>query len=259
MMGIFGGIYYYFPKFFGRKMSETLGSWHFWLNFIGLNLTFFPMHLAGMLGMPRRVYQYDAGQGLELFNRLSAVGYLFLLASSFVFIHNFFRSKRKGEIAGNDPWGAPTLEWSIPSPPPEYNFAEIPTVTSRYPLWDLKAPELTTDVPHSKAGDSELKVDVVGQTAGVAKNVNPLGPDRAPRTADLHEETHPQTARELGIPMPAPTAKPMFTALGLLIMAIGMLFKDIKQGLFYPVLLGGTALLVIGLYAWLTSPLEDEH
>jgi cytochrome c oxidase subunit 1 len=227
---------------------------------IGLNLTFFPMHYAGMLGMPRRVYQYDSGQGLELFNTLSFIGYGFLAASSLVFVHNFFRSKRKGEVTGNDPWGAPTLEWSIPSPPPEYNFREIPTVTSRYPLWDLKSPQLTTEVPHSKKGDMEIEIDVGGKEAGVASGVNPLGPDRMPRTSDLHEEKQRTlTARELGIPMPSPTAKPMFTALGLLIIAVGMLFKDLQQALFYPVVLGGATLLVVGLYAWLTSPLEEEH
>ena len=258
MMGIFGGIYYYFPKMFGRKMSESLGSWHFWLNMIGLNLTFFPMHYSGLLGMPRRVYQYDSGQGLELFNMLSFIGYGFLAASSLVFVHNFFRSKRKGEVTGNDPWGAPTLEWSIPSPPPEYNFAEIPTVTSRYPLWDLKAPQLTTEVPHSKSGDTELEIDVGGKAAGTA-HVNPLGPDKQPRTAALHEERRSATARELGIPMPASTAKPVVAALGILVIAVGMLFKDLKQGLFYPIVLGGAALLVVGLYAWLTSPLEEEY
>jgi cytochrome c oxidase subunit 1 len=258
MMGIFGGIYYYFPKFFGRKMSETLGSWHFWTNLIGLNLTFFPMHYSGLLGMPRRIYQYDSGQGFELFNLLSSLGYLILFVSSVIFVHNFFRSKRKGEVTGNDPWGAPTLEWSIPSPPPEYNFAEIPTVTSRYPLWDVKSPELTTDVPHSKAGDTELEIDVGGNETGVA-HVNPLGPDRVPREHALREERRSMTARELGIPMPASTAKPMFAALGLLLMGVGMLFKDLQTTLFYLVLLSGTTLLVTSLYAWLTSPLEDEH
>ena len=258
MMGIFGGIYYYFPKMFGRKMDERLGSWHYWTNLVGLNLTFFPMHFAGMLGLPRRVYQYDSGQGYEPFMTATTIGYGLLLVSSLFFVHNFFRSKKKGERASNDPWGAPTLEWSIPSPPPEYNFREIPTVTSRYPLWDLKAPQLTAEVPHSKQGDTELEVDVAGKEAGHAR-VNPLGPDRQPRTADLHEERRAFTARELGIPMPAPTAKPMFTALGILVVAVGMLFKDLKQGLFYPVVLGGAALIVLGLYAWLTSPLEEEH
>ena len=224
-----------------------------------MNLTFFPMHYSGMLGMPRRVYQYDSGQGYEIFNALTSAGYAFLFASSLVFIHNFFRSKKKGERTGNDPWGAPTLEWSIPSPPPEYNFAEIPTVSSRYPLWDVKSPELTAEVPHSKAGDTELEVDVAGKQAGVARGVNPLGPDKTPAQSPMHVETRALTARELGIPMPAPTAKPMFTALGITVMAIGMLFKDLKPGLFYPVVLGGATLLVLGLYAWLTSPLEDEH
>ena len=140
IMGIFAGLYHYFPKWYGRKMNERLGTWHFWLNFIAFNLTFFPMHFAGMLGMPRRVYTYDAGQGWETFNLLSSIG-AFLMAPAFLlFCWNFFRSKKHGEIAGDNPWDAATLEWSIPSPPPEYNFAQIPMVTSRYPLWDLRTP-----------------------------------------------------------------------------------------------------------------------
>jgi cytochrome c oxidase subunit 1 len=264
IMGIFAGIYYYFPKMFGRMMNERLGSWHFWINLVGMNLTFFPMHYAGLLGMPRRIYQYDAGTGIEKFNTLASLGYVLLLVASLFFIYNFFWSRKRGPIAGNDPWGAPTLEWSMPSPPPEYNFAELPTVTSRYPLWDLKHPELTTDVPHSKRGDEELKVDVGGKTGGVA-HPTPIGPDKvpaqSPRNEPLREQRQVATAKELGIPMPSSTAKPMVAALGLTIMISGMLFKGLpgKEPMFYLVVLGGATLLVVSLYAWLTSPLEEEH
>src|SRR5471030_2788449 len=143
MMGIFGGIYFYYPKMTGRLMSEKLGSWHFWTTFIGMNLSFFPMHFSGLMGMPRRIYTYDAGQGWDTFNLISSVGTAMLILSTLIFVINFLKSRKNGEIAPNDAWGAGTLEWSIPSPPPDYNFAEIPVVTSRYPLWDLKHPERT--------------------------------------------------------------------------------------------------------------------
>src|SRR5918996_84430 len=130
MMGIFAGIYHYFPKITGRMMNERLGKTHFWPTFIAMNLTFFPMHYAGMLGMPRRIYTYDAGQGWDLFNAMSTGGAYLLAISVAIFIWNFLVSLKRGAIAGPNPWNAPTLEWSIPSPPPEYNFAQMPEVHS---------------------------------------------------------------------------------------------------------------------------------
>src|SRR5262249_36960091 len=115
VMGIFAGIYHYFPKITGRLMNETAGKWHFWLNFIGMNLTFFPMHFSGLLGMPRRIYTYDSGQGWDIFNLMSSAGTAFLLVASAIFAVNFIRSRKHGAIAGSNPWDAATLEWSIPS------------------------------------------------------------------------------------------------------------------------------------------------
>jgi cytochrome c oxidase subunit 1 len=182
IMGLFGGIYYYFPKITGRMLSEKIGNWHFWLNFIGVNLTFFPMHFSGLYGMPRRVFSYPAGQGWDSFNFTSSIGAYIQAVAGLIFAYNLFRSLRSGAIAGNDPWGAATLEWSIPSPPPDYNFAEIPTVTSRYPLWDLKSPRLTSDVPHSKGGDKRIEVDVAGKEVGSFTVGNPgARRDRRPR------------------------------------------------------------------------------
>jgi cytochrome c oxidase subunit 1 len=135
MFGIFAGIYHYFPKMFGRLMDERLGKLHFWLTFVGAHVTFFPMHFSGLSGMPRRIYTYDAGQGYTGYNAVSTAGYGVLLLATLVFVYNFLRSRTRGAVAGDDPWGAGTLEWSIPSPPPDYNFAELPRVTSRYPLW----------------------------------------------------------------------------------------------------------------------------
>src|SRR5687767_15234824 len=121
-MGIFAGIYHYFLKITGRLMNERLGQWHFWLNFIAMNLTFFPMHFSGMLGMPRRIYTYDAGQGWDSYNMMSSIGAYMLFAATAIFVYNFFVSRKRGAIAGANPWNAGTLEWTIPSPPPEYNF-----------------------------------------------------------------------------------------------------------------------------------------
>ena len=255
-----GGIYYYYPKMFGRLMSERLGTWHFWLFYIGMNLTFFPMHFSGMLGMPRRIYTYDAGQGWDTFNLISTIGTGLLVIGTLIFLHNFFRSKKRGEVAGNNPWDAPTLEWSIPSPPPEYNFARIPTVTSRYPLWDITHPERMVDVPHTVAGDRVMEVDAGGADTGARPHVNPIGASKVPSQGPMQLETERFTARELGIPMPAQTAWPLATAFGIVVMLSGLLFihRDSKT-LFFTLLFGGATILVGSLYAWLTSPLEEAH
>src|SRR5688500_15654118 len=123
MMGLFAGVYYYYPKLTGRLLSEKIGNWHFWLMFIGINLTFMPMHWSGLMGMPRRTWVYDAGQGLEVYNLMSSIGAYIQVLAVLIGFWNLMRAWRSGPIAGNDPWGAPTLEWSLPSPPPEYNFA----------------------------------------------------------------------------------------------------------------------------------------
>jgi cytochrome c oxidase subunit I+III len=132
---LMGAIYYWFPKITGRMLSERLGQWHFWLAFLGFNGAFFPMHVLGLLGMPRRVYTYPAGlgwDGINLFVSLSAT----VLAVSFLLLAvNIVLSLRRGASAGDNPWDAPTLEWATSSPPPPYNFARIPVVRSRDPLW----------------------------------------------------------------------------------------------------------------------------
>jgi cytochrome c oxidase subunit 1 len=141
MLGIFSGIYYWFPKLTGRMLSEKLGAWHFWLVMIGMNLTFFPMHFAGLLGMPRRVYTYSPSLHVEGFNMLSTIGVVVLMAGILMFLINMLKSVRGGEVAPINPWNAPGLEWAIPSPPPEYNFAKLPTVHSLDPLWHQDGPK----------------------------------------------------------------------------------------------------------------------
>jgi len=138
---IFGAFYYWFPKATGKGYNEKLASLHFWLFFIGFHLTFDLMHIPGLLGMPRRIYTYEPGRGWDTWNLLVTVGVVFQAAGILIFACNLVWSYLRGKTAGNDPWDAWTLEWSTSSPPPEYNYAVIPVVRSRRPLWDLKHPE----------------------------------------------------------------------------------------------------------------------
>ena len=147
MFGIMAGLYYWFPKITGRMLSDGLGKLHFWLMFIGFNMTFFPMHFLGLNGMPRRVYTYTEDLGFGSLNMLSTVGSFIMGVSFLVMAYNIWKSLKRGEKAGNDPWDANTLEWSIASPPPEHNFDELPEVRSERPLFDQKHPELAHNAP----------------------------------------------------------------------------------------------------------------
>ena len=132
---LIGGIYYWFPKMTGRMLDERLGRWNFWTLFAGFNITFFPMHIVGLQGMPRRIYTYPASMGWTPANLISTFGALFLVAGGAMLIANVIRSARRGAIAGDNPWGADTLEWGTSSPPPAYNFLQIPVVEGRHALW----------------------------------------------------------------------------------------------------------------------------
>jgi cytochrome c oxidase subunit 1 len=147
VLGLFAGIYYWWPKMTGRLLSETLGKWHFWLTFLGMNLAFFPMHFIGLLGMPRRIYTYAPELGVARLNLVSTLGALVLGVAVLVFLWNMWRSRTRGRPAPNDPWGGATLEWSIASPPPVYNFTVIPTVANRLPRWKTEHHEPMRDPP----------------------------------------------------------------------------------------------------------------
>ena len=136
---LFAAFYYWFPKWTGRLLSERLGKAHFWLWLLGVNLTFFPMHTLGLTGMPRRVYTYPDGMGWNELNATATLGSYVIALSVLVFLVNVVRSRRRGELAGSDPWGADTLEWGTSSPPPPYNFAPIPVVEGRAALWSRTA------------------------------------------------------------------------------------------------------------------------
>jgi cytochrome c oxidase subunit I+III len=132
---LIGAVYYWYPKIIGRMLSERIGQWNFWTAFVGFNVAFFPMHILGLNGMPRRVYTYTADVGWDGLNILSSTGAVIFAASFVLLLLNVIYSRFRGAPAGDNPWGASTLEWATTSPPPDYNFSRIPLVNHRDPLW----------------------------------------------------------------------------------------------------------------------------
>jgi cytochrome c oxidase subunit 1 len=186
IFGLFAGAYYWWPKIFGRLLDERLGKWHFWLMLLGFNLTFFPMHYLGLIGMPRRIYTYAPDLGWNIWNLVSTTG-AFLIALSFVvFLVNVVKTTRSAAAAAADPWDGRTLEWSIASPPPPWNFARIPTVHDRDELWLRK----------------------YGHEAGRRRPAEPEHPERP-------EPIH----------MPRPSVWPLLLAGSLLVMVAGALIS----------------------------------
>jgi len=147
IVGIFSGIYYWFPKMTGRFLDESWGKVNFWLMFVGVDLTFFPMHFLGLSGMPRRIYTYDSGFGWDTWNLVATIGAYTLALGILVFIINFFKTLRQPPTAGNNPWDGSTLEWATSSPPPEHDFDVIPEVRDRDPLWYDRDHNITQPLP----------------------------------------------------------------------------------------------------------------
>jgi cytochrome c oxidase subunit 1 len=222
MFGLFAGIYYWFPKFTGRLLDEGWGQLHFWLMFIGFNVTFQPMMILGLLGMPRRIYSYPAGAGWDVWNALATAGALLIGLSVLAFMFNVVLSLRRKVEAGADPWDGRTLEWSLPSPVPSYNFAEIPTVQARDAFWHRKYTEDETGRP----------VPIVG------------GGAQAPE-----EEEHAEGEGH-GIHMPSPSFFPLIAALGLPIIATGLIYDA-------AIVAVGVAVLVVGIYGWALEPASE--
>jgi cytochrome c oxidase subunit I+III len=197
---VVAGIYYWFPKFTGRMMDERLGTWSFWTMFVGTNVVFFPMHIVGLLGMPRRIYTYPAGLGWDTYNLIETIGAAIFAVGAVLVVINVLWSRSRGRRAGPNPWDAPTLEWSTPSPPPPYNFAVLPTIASRHPLWE----------------------DRLGEGSGRSLL------DRGPLLVDGRETfaTTPLDAEPSAIMrMPEDTYVPFLLAVSLGVVAYGLLFS----------------------------------
>ena len=208
IFGIFAGIYYWFPKMTGRMLGEGMGKANFWFTFAGMNITFFPMHFVGLNGMPRRIYTYGEEFGWGWLNSLSSLGYVVLFIGMLLFVINLIQSLRNGRPSGHDPWDAPTLEWSISSPPPVYNFAEIPRVEGRDPYWTTKR-----------------RAEAAGQPVA--------GPEAPVDVSTIH--------------MPSPSYWPAFAAVGVVLIAAGLLTH-------YGLSLVGGLIALLGTIGWSNEP-----
>jgi cytochrome c oxidase subunit I len=215
IFGLFGGMYYWWPKVFGRRLGEGLGKAHFWIMLLGFNLTFGPMHILGLQGMIRRAYTYPASLGLTFWNQVSSVGAFMIALSILVFIVNVVVTSRRTKTNESDPWDGRTIEWSTPSPPPEYNFAEIPQIHALDDHWHRKYAE-------DKTGR------LVPVQAGAAEDA-----------AD-HEGGH-------GIHLPNPSFWPIVAAAGLPLLGYGPLFQWWLAGL-------GGFVMIVALYGWALEP-----
>ena len=242
IFALFAGIYYWWPKFTGRMLNDGLGKLHFFITFIAFNITFFPMHYLGMDGMPRRIYTYDSNMGWDLWNMVATVGSFLIGVSVLIFLHNVFQSLRKGEPAGNDPWDGRTLEWSIPSPPPVYNFAEIPTVHSRDAHWESKYPDAEHGAPVPVAGGAEAGTSHGGQV--VDQVLATATPD-----AGHHEEGHQ------GIHLPGLSYYPVMLAFGMVLAAYGVIYHGTLTWAMAAV---GAGIAMVATYAWSFEPAEEE-
>jgi cytochrome c oxidase subunit I len=227
---VVAGFYFWLPKMTGRMLSERLGRWNFWTMFIGFNLGFFPMHIAGLLGMPRRIYTYPAGLGWDTVNLVTTLGAYVFAVGIVLFLVNVAWSLRRGPAAGPNPWDAPTLEWTTASPPPPYNFAVLPTVASRDPLWEDRLQE----GPERSVIDRGPTLDEGRETLGVT-----------PLDAEPSEV----------LTMPEDSLYPFLLALSLLATFYGLLTGT------WALAIAGGALVAVTTIGWLwpASPPTPEE
>jgi cytochrome c oxidase subunit 1 len=227
IFALFGAIYFWYPKLFGRMLDEHIGKWHYWLTFAGFNLTFGPMHILGLEGMPRRIYTYDKSLGLAFWNMVATIGAFIIALGVLVFLYNVWKTWKEAVPAPQDPWDARTLEWTLPSPVPAYNFAELPTVHSLDEFWHQKYTE-----------DEEGRLVKLPQQPAPAVA---LGPDH-------------------GVHLPSPSYFPIVASAGLPIIAYGIVFGRGGGGS-YLVSIIGVLILLGGLYAWAFEPSTEpeEH
>jgi cytochrome c oxidase subunit I+III len=222
---IFGALYYWLPKMTGRMLNERVGKWSFWTMFVGFNLAFFPMHILGFLGMPRRVYSYAEGLGWDGLNLVVTIGSFVFGFGTFLTLVNWLWSRFKGEPAGGNPWDADGLEWSTPtSPPPECNFEAIPIVAGRHPLWDSERLE------EAESGSDEA-TKAFGPSGAVEKQTPIVGG----MIADS----------QLTMEIPKPTYMPFVVAVGIALIFVALLVKAALIAVL------GVLVGMVGLGVWL--------
>jgi cytochrome c oxidase subunit I+III len=220
---VFAALYYWFPFFTGRRLSERMGKWNFWITFIGFHVTFFPMHIVGLLGMPRRVYTYQEGIGWELYNQISTIGSYILTLGILLFIVNVFLTLSSGAKVKSNPWKADSLEWATIIPAPSYGFAELPIVHSRHPLWDQE------DIRQGDGSIERMLEDLAGW---------PLT-WRAALTTSAIEARPTEVFRVSG-----PSIWPMVTGIGLIIIFAAEIFT-------LRILVASGAIgVIVGLIGW---------
>jgi cytochrome c oxidase subunit 1 len=222
LLGFLGGMYFWWPKVFGYMLSEKLGKWHFWTILVGFNLTFGPMHILGLQGMPRRMHTYVEGYGFEFWNMVSTVGALIITVSMLIFAGNILVSWRRHRVnpvnAGPDPWDARSLEWMVQSPVPAHNFDEVPAVSHLDEFWHRKYQE-----------NDDGKVVRVATGAEVA-----------------------QPGDGTGVHLPSPSYWPLVMAIGLPVIAYGLIFN---LGL---AAVGGLIVVIAG-FGWGYEPADDPE
>jgi cytochrome c oxidase subunit 1 len=232
VFGLFAGMYYWWPKVTGRLLNDQVGKLHFWLMLIGFNLTFAPFHWLGLQGMPRRIYTYPAYGGWSFWNFAATIGSFIIALSVAVFLYNVVRTIRKPEYATDDPWDGRTLEWTLPSPPPHYNFAEIPVVHAVDDFWHRK---------YAEGEDGRLAPVMAGASNGHGDG------QAEPSLADVGHDDHGH-----GIHMPSPSYYPVLSALGLPILSYGILYSPI-------LVVDGALVILAGLYGWALEPSTEPE
>jgi cytochrome c oxidase subunit I len=240
VLGLWAGIYYWYPKVFGRLLDEGMGKVHFWLTFVGMNLTFFPMHFVGMYGMPRRTFTYADNLGWNGYNLVETIGAFIIALATLVFTINLLTAWKRGKLAGPNPWGAATLEWSIPSPPPVYNFREIPVVHSRMPLWEGD-PTKEPGIPHGRLEEETEHVTIAGTE--IAQMRDP-------------DDENKMSAHDLGIHLPPPSFWPVVLGLGITLVFVGLIFRQVTGPLhnLWVLTIVGVVTTIVSIYAWAFEP-----
>jgi cytochrome c oxidase subunit 1 len=228
IFGLFAGAYYWAPVVTGKMLDETLGKIHFWLMILGFNLAFGPMHILGLQGQPRRTYQYPEGMGWDVWNSVSTAGAGIIALSIVVFIINIVKTMKSPDRAPADPWDGRTLEWTIPTPPPEYNFAEIPVVHARDDFWHRKYTE----------DENGRLVRIPAGGSDEASSVTEAG------EAHGHGDGH-------GIHMPSPSYFPALASLGIMLVGYGAIYH------WWIGAVGGVITLA-GIFGWGNEPLAEE-